>query len=424
MSPVYTSLALLITITAAFSYINCKYIHLPSTIGIMIMSLVCSMVLIALGNLFPELAEQARVIMQNVRFGDLIMQSLLSFLLFAGAIQLDVRKLHRHRSVVILLATIGVIISAAVIGAGIFFLFQVFNIHVPLIYCLMFGALISPTDPIAVLGILGELGVPESLEIKIAGESMFNDGVGVVLFLILLQLDQNGVETMKAGQIAWIFLREAAGGWLWGLALGYGGVIVLKSINNYKVETLITLAIVMGGYLVSELLDVSGALSMVVAGIIIGNKGMAISMSKTTRDYVSKFWELIDEIMNAFLFLLIGFEMLVLVLDWQLVGAALLCLPVVFLARWVSVIIPMYILTNKTTREKGAIAVLTWGGLRGAVSVALALSLPEGPGREKMVTITYVVVLFSIIVQGLSIGPLARRWMQPVTIDPSLPSGN
>jgi NhaP-type Na+/H+ and K+/H+ antiporters len=278
-----------------------------------------------------------------------------------------------------------------------------------LIYCLMFGALISPTDPIAVLGILKHAKIPSSLETKITGESLFNDGIGVVLFATIYEIASIGPETISTFQVGYLFIKEAGGGILLGFLLGYLGFIALKSIDNYKIEVLITLAIVMGGYLLAGKLQVSGPLSMVIAGIVTGNKSRELGMSDVTRDYIDKFWEMIDELMNAILFLLIGFEMLIIPFNATLLLLGCITIVITLGARFISVAIPIYLLQYKNTFEKNAIPILTWGGLRGGLSVAMALSIPTNMYGETFVGITYIVVLFSIIVQGLTIGKLARR---------------
>jgi CPA1 family monovalent cation:H+ antiporter len=305
-------------------------------------------------------------------------------------------------------STIGVLLSTLVIGVLMYFIFGFFQTNIPFIYCLLFGALISPTDPIAVLGILKEAKIPASLEIKITGESLFNDGVGVVVFATILEIAQLGIDKISFGEIAWTFLKEAGGGILWGVILGYAGFYLLRSIDHYQVEVLITLAMVMGGYLFASYLHISGPLAMVVAGIITGNKGEA-SMSDVTRDYVGKFWELIDEILNAVLFLLIGFEVLILSFHSKIILIGLTAILIVLFARLISVFIPTLFLQFRRSFERNMVPILTWGGLRGGISVALALSLPSNMYRSEFVSITYIVVIFSILVQGLTIGKLAKK---------------
>jgi CPA1 family monovalent cation:H+ antiporter len=405
----YTIVSLLIVFTAAFSYINYQFIKLPATIGVMIISLLCSLLLVIAGSYMPSISKEATAIIESIDFETLLMEVMLSFLLFAGAIHINVGKLKKQAVPIISFATGGVIISTIITGTLTWLLFKAFHEEIGFIYCLLFGALISPTDPIAVMGILKTARIPDALETKISGESLFNDGVGVVVFLSILEIASLGISNLSVLQIAWLFLKEAGGGIIWGLMLGYIAFRLLKSIDNYKVEVLITLAIVMGGYSFANWIHISGPLSMVVAGIMVGNKGKELAMSDVTRDYLGKFWELIDEILNALLFLLIGFEILVITLNMQLIWIGLLTILVVLLARFVSVYIPILFLSFRRTFEPSTISILTWGGLRGGISVALALSIPRNMFREEFVTITYIVVIFSIIVQGLTIGKVARK---------------
>ena len=405
----YGVFTIILILTAAFSYINTRFIKLPATIGVMLISLVCSLLLLGIGRLNPALIERPVAVIRSLDFETLLMRVMLSFLLFAGAIHIDVKKLRREFAPIATYATVGVVLSTGIIGILMSFIFGWFGLPVPLIYCFLFGALISPTDPIAVLGILKDAKIPSSLEIKIAGESLFNDGVGVVIFASLLEIALLGTENLSVGDIAVLFVKEAGGGIIWGLLLGYLVFYLLRSIDQYQVEVLITLAMVMGGYLLASFLHVSGPLAMVVAGIIIGNKGKMEAMSDTTKDYVIKFWELIDEILNALLFLLIGFEMIVLSFHSQTIWIGLISVVVVLAARWLSVFLPTLILSFRRKIERSLIPILTWGGLRGGISVALALSLPRSEIRNTFVSITYIIVVFSILVQGLTIGKLAKR---------------
>lgn len=375
----------------------------------MIISLIFSLLLVISGNLFPAISEKAAAAIESIHFEELLMEILLSFLLFAGAIHINIGKLKKQAVPIITFATAGVIISTIIVGVLMFFIFKLLHLNVDLIYCLLFGALISPTDPIAVMGILKNAKIPEALETKISGESLFNDGVGVVVFLSILEVARLGIENLSAGQIGLLFLKEAGGGLVWGWLLGYVAFYLLRSIDNYKVEVIITLAIVMGGYAFANAIHISGPLAMVVAGIMVGNKGKALAMSDITRDYVGKFWELVDEILNALLFMLIGFEMLVITYNSKLMWIGFAAVAIVLLARIISVSIPIFFLSFRRTFERNTITMLTWGGLRGGISVALALSLPKDMFREEFVTVTYIVVVFSIIVQGLTIGKVARK---------------
>ena len=401
-----------VVLTAAFAYINHRWIKWPPTIGIMVLSLGCSLLLVASGKFYPPLYTTVIKLAASIDFREVLMNLLLSFLLFAGAIHIDADKLKKERWTVIVLSTIGILVSTSLVGGMTWWLFQLFNLPVPFIYCLLFGAIISPTDPIAVLAILKEARIPQSLEIKISGESLFNDGVAIVVFLTLFEAAHAGIATIDFVDIGRLFLQEAIGGLLLGVLLGYAGYFVLRSIDDYKVEVLVMLAIVAGGYSLAEWLHVSGPLAMVVAGIITGNKVKHEALSNTSKDYVFKFWELIDEIFNAILFLLIGLEILVIKINNStlLIGSILIL--VVLFARWVSVFLPISLLRFKVAFEKNAIAILTWGGLRGGLSVALALTLRPEMHRDEFVLITYIIVVFSILVQGLTIGPFARRLLR------------
>jgi monovalent cation:H+ antiporter, CPA1 family len=405
----YTIITIIVSLAAAFAYINHRFLKLPGTIGIMALSLVSSVLLVLVGSSVPDLFRSAISIVRALDFYNLLINIMLSFLLFAGAIHINANRLKAERLPVMALATVGTVFSTFIVGGLIYGLFILFHNPIDLIYCLLFGALISPTDPIAVLGILKKANIPQSLEMKISGESLFNDGVGVVIFLTLLEITQKGIDNISGMDITVLFLKEAGGGILYGGLLGYLGFYLLRSVDNYKVEVMITLAIVMGGYSLANALHISGPLAMVVAGIITGNKGKELGMSELTRDYLGKFWELVDEILNAVLFLLIGFEMLVVNLNGTIMTMGLIAVVIVLFARWISVAVPVLALRRVSSFEKHAIAMLTWGGLRGGISVALALSLPENMYRNEFVSLTYIVVIFSIVVQGLSIGKLAKR---------------
>lgn len=405
----YTIITAIVSIAAIFAYINYKFIKLPATIGIMALSLISSLILVVAGTYMPHLADPLVDMLEDIDFYNLLINMMLSFLLFAGAIHINLAALKRQALPIFTFATLGTILSTFFVGGLVYVIFLLFHTEVDFIYCLLFGALISPTDPIAVLGILKKAKIPHSLEMKITGESLFNDGVGVVIFLTLLKIAETGIGNVTGGEIAIDFMHEAGGGLLYGAILGFVGFLFLRSVDNYQVEVLITLAIVMGGYSLAHYLHVSGPLAMVVAGIITGNQGKELGMSATTRDYLDKFWELVDEILNAILFLLIGFEMLVLDINNNMLGIGVVVIMVVLLARWLAVALPVTILRRFVNFERHAIAMLTWGGLRGGISVALALSLPVNMYRNEFVTLTYIIVIFSIVVQGLSIGKLAKR---------------
>lgn len=405
----YTIITIIVTIAALFAFINHKFIKLPATIGIMALSLISSLTLVVVGKYVPYLFHSVTDMVKDLDFYDLLINMMLSFLLFAGAIHINIAQLKQEGLPVFTLATLGTILSTFIVGGLLYLLFMAFGYDIEIIYCMLFGALISPTDPIAVLGILKKANIPHSLEMKITGESLFNDGVGVVIFLTLLEIAHVGVDNVTGQAIASSFLQEAGGGLLYGTGLGFVGFLFLRAVDNYQVEVLITLAIVMGGYSLAHTLHVSGPLAMVVAGIITGNQGKELGMSAVTRDYIDKFWELVDEILNAILFLLIGFEMLVLEIDNTMLFLGLLTVIIVLLARWLAVALPVGLLKRWVNFERHATTMLTWGGLRGGISVALALSLPVEMYRDQFVSLTYIIVIFSIVVQGLTIGSLAKR---------------
>lgn len=400
--------AIVISLAAIFSYINHRFFGLPNAIGVMLIALIFSLLLLLADQVVDGVSRQALVILDSIDFNQALMQGMLSFLLFAGALHVNLEDLAKQKWVIGSLATAGVIISTAIIAGLSWMLFDLLGITISFGYCLLFGALISPTDPIAVLGILKRVGVAKSLETKITGESLFNDGVGVVVFIVLVGIVTGG-EQIDAGRIAALFAQEALGGAMIGLLLGGLAYLMLRRIDNYQVEVLITLALVMGGYALSGALHLSGPIAMVVAGLLIGNHGRRLAMSDKTREHLDTFWELIDEILNAVLFVLIGLEVLVLSFSGQTWLAALCIIPIVLLARFVSVGIPVSLLRIRLKFTPGVLRILTWGGLRGGISVALALSLPLGAERDVLLTVTYAVVVFSIVVQGLTIGKLVNR---------------
>lgn len=406
---IYNIITVIIVLAAIFGYINHRFLKLPGTIGIMLISLLASLIVIGIGYIFPEFFFKTTEALGALDFQTAVMRVMLSFLLFAAAIQVDAKKLKKERITIITFSTIGVLISTIVVGVLLYGVTSLFGLSVNLLYCLLFGALISPTDPIAVLGILKKAKISPSLEARISGESLFNDGVGVVLFITFYEIAQIGLANTSVWNILWLFVREAGGGLLLGWLLGYVGYIVLKSIDNYVVEVMTTLAIVMGGYLLAESLFVSGPLAMVIAGLITGNKSMDAVVSTTSRDYIGKFWEMIDEVMNAILFLLIGFEMLVIPFNMTLLSLGCIAIVIVLFARYVSVRLPMLVLRNKKPFEKNALPILIWGALRGGISVALALAVPKYMYGQMFVSITYIVVLFSIVGQGLTIGKFAKK---------------
>ena len=406
---VYNLITIIIVLTALFGYLNFRFLKLPGTIGIMLISLLGSLVLVGIGFFDPAFFASTIALIKTIDFHAALMKVMLSFLLFAGAIHIKSYKLKKERTPIIVFSTIGVLLSTFIVGGLVYLVSAWFGMSINFIYCLLFGSLISPTDPVAVLGILKQSNIPSTLETKITGESLFNDGVAIVVFITISDIINSGIENVTFLNVGWLFLKEAGGGILFGVLLGYAGFWILRSIDNYVIEVLITLAIVMGGYLLADKLHISGPLAMVVAGIITGNKSRAEGMSDVTRDYLDKFWEMIDEVLNAILFLLMGFEMLIIPFNITLFWLGCASIIIVLLARFISVAIPISLLKYKNTFEKNAIPILTWGGLRGGISVALALSLPTSMFGEVFVSITYIIVLFSIIVQGLTIGKFAKK---------------
>jgi len=404
----FNILAILITLAAVFSYINFRYIGLPVTIGVMVIALSMSLMLNLLGSFGLGLKPQAELLLRNIDFDRTLLHGMLSFLLFAGALHIDINDLIELKWSIGALATVGTLISTFLVGTLTWFVLGWFGIGLSYLYCLLFGALISPTDPIAVLSILKTAGAPKSLELRITGESLFNDGVGIVVFLVILEM-ATGAHEVSAGHIGLLFVQEVIGGVLFGLGIGYLAYQMLKSVDNYQVELLITLALVAGGYALADALHLSGPIAIVVAGLLIGNHGRLFGMSEKTRAHLDVFWELVDEILNAVLFVLIGLEVLVLTFTQQYLLVSLLIIPLVLLARFVAIGIPVTLLRPFRTFSPGAVRIMTWGGLRGGISVALALSLPPGRERDVILAITYAVVVFSIVVQGLTLGRMVKR---------------
>ena len=403
----FNILAILITLSAGFSYINHRFIHLPNTIGLMIMALLVSLGLALLGPFSFGLKAEAQRLLANIDFDETLLHGMLSFLLFAGALHVNLADLAKQKWIIGLLATVGVLGSTIGIGFISRWVFGLLGTEMPLIDCLLFGALISTTDPIAVLGILKKVGVPESLETKITGESLFNDGVAVVIFLVFLEI-ATGTREITAASVLGLFVKEALGGVIFGLIIGWIAYWMLKSIDSYQVEVLITLALVTGGFAMADELHLSGPIAIVVAGLLIGNHGRLLAMSDQVRDHLDNFWELVDEVLNAVLFVLIGLEVLALTFSREYFIAGILLIPLLLITRFISVGGPVLIMRRFRTFSPKVVTILTWGGLRGGISVALALSLPPGKNRELILAITYIIVVFSIIVQGLTIGKLVR----------------
>ena len=410
--------AILLVLAATFSYLNYRLLGLPPAIGLMALTLIASLGLIAAGYFIPGLDQQAETAVKSIDLNEAFLHGMLGFLLFAGALHVDMAMLRKRLGAITMLATVGVITSTILVGLMTYFLLAILNIEIRPIYCFLFGALISPTDPIAVMGLLRQANVPKELEIKIAGESLFNDGVGVVIFLAVLEV-ATGDANFNLVHFGELFIWEALGGAILGIIGGTAVVYLLKSVDNYQVEVMLSLALVAGGYALADHLHMSGPIAMVMAGLMIGNWGRAIAMSETTIKHLDMFWELIDEILNAVLFVVIGLEVLVIDFENNLILAGAIAILMVLLARFIAVAIPITFARRWGNFPTGTIRVLTWGGLRGGISVALALSLPtDDPDREIVIVMTYIVVVFSILVQGLTIGPLARIWIKPEASEP------
>jgi CPA1 family monovalent cation:H+ antiporter len=410
--------AILIAVAAMFGYVNHRVLRLPQTSGTLLVALVSSLAIVAIEQLLPDVRLQRSVqeFLQRIDFDRTLMHGFLCFLLFAGALHVDLEGLVHNRWTIGLLSTIGVLLSTAIVGALTWMMFRLLGIGLDIFVCLTFGALISPTDPIAVMGLLKEVHAPRDLESQIAGESLFNDGVGVVVFLALASVAHLGggapdmAATSRSVELMLFAARQVVGGVGVGLALGYVAYRALKSINDHPLELLITLALVMFLYSVSFWIQVSGPIAVVVAGLLIGNPGRRFAMSDETRVHVDGFWTMIDEILNAVLFLLLGLEILA-VRHWSdVVVPALLAIPICLFARFVSVGLPVQAMRGHGAPERGLIPVLTWSGLRGGISVALVLALPRFDGKDILLASTYAVVVFSILVQGLTMRPLLAHY--------------
>lgn len=404
-------LSTLIVVSAVFSYLNTRLFKLPDSIGVMVLSLIFSLVLIGLNVIRPTYFSLVRQTIAQLDFSRLVFDGMLSFLLFAGAFHTDATLLRIERRSVMLFAFIGVLLSTAFVGTGLFCICQWSAIpQMTFPICLLFGSLISPTDPIAVLGILTKFQLPDNLKITLVGESLFNDGIGVVVFSSIYYWVLNGTDSIGVGEISWLFVREAGGGVLFGLALGYGIFGLFRTINHYQTEVLITVAGVLGGYWLAQQLHISAPLAMVFTGLLVGDRVRQDAMSRLTREYVDKFWELIDSLLNSVLFVLIGVELLIIdfhVTQWTIYFLVVL---IVLLSRYMAVFLPFQLTRRWLGLDNHTPLMLTWGGLRGALSIAMALSVSNTvPQKEFLVTITYAVVLFSVLGQGLTMERLIRR---------------
>jgi len=401
--------SVLIVISALFGYINVRFLKLPTTIGLMVITIVFTLLVLAISLFDTTLLEHEKLLIAQIDFQIVLLDVMLSFLLFAGALHTNFQQLKVQRKPVLIFATFSTLISTFLVGIFTFYLLKLVSLDVDLIYCLLFGALISPTDPIAVLGILKQVGAPKNLETKIVGESLFNDGVGVVVFLTIYQIAKGG-NNITFGHVAEMFLVEIIGGIALGLLLGWVTYRLMKSINDYDVEVIITIAAVMGGTVLAQYFHLSAPLAMVTAGLIVGHDTVReSSMSEITEQYVDKFWELVDILLNTLLFVMIGMEILVLTYNSQFIIAGLLCVPTLLAARYLSLMLPIKLYAKKLDFVPNTNLIMTWGGLRGGISIALALSLTQEMHRDLFLVITYIIVVFSIIGQGLTVGKLIKK---------------
>ena len=405
----YEIATVLIVLSAIFGYINVRFLKLPITIGLMVITILFTLIILALSYFDDTLLLREQKLINSINFETVLLDIMLSFLLFAGALHTNFEQLKIQRWPVLVFATVGVLVSTFLVGTVMFFVLQWMDMEVGFIYCLLFGALISPTDPIAVLGILKQAGAPKKLETKIVGESLFNDGVGVVIFLTIYSIAKGGGE-VSFGHVAEMFAVEVLGGIALGLLLGWITYRLMKSIDDYDVEVIITIAAVMGGSLLAQRLHMSAPLAMVACGLMVGNDTIRNSaMSEITETYVDKFWELIDVLLNTLLFVLIGMEILVLTFEGQYILAGCLAIPIVLLCRYISLWVPIKFFSKKLNFVPNTNLIMTWGGLRGGISIALALSLTSDMHKELFLVITYIIVAFSIIGQGLTVGPLIKK---------------
>ncbi|WP_323757121.1 sodium:proton antiporter [Roseivirga sp.] len=406
---IFSIITILIVLSAVFAFINTKFLKLPFTIGLMLIAICFTLVLTILGSFNHYILDEAKILIESIDFETALLDIMLSFLLFAGALHTKLDALKKHRVPIALFATMGVVVSTFIIGTLMYYVAILIGHEINYIYCLLFGALISPTDPIAVLGILKDANAPKKLEIKIVGESLFNDGVGVVVFLVIYKIAEQGLASVEATEVSFLFFEEVVGGIALGLIGGWLVFQLMRTIDHYETEVIITLALVMGLSALAHLFHVSGPLAVVVAGIFIGNKSPKIAWSTTTQNYVDKFWELLDVLLNAILFVLIGLELLVITINGEYITFGLIAIPVALIARYLALAGPVALFKKKLDFIPKTNLIMTWGGIRGGISIALALSLKPEMERELFLTVTYIIVVFSIIGQGLTIGPLVKR---------------
>ena len=410
--------AIILTCVSIFGYVNHRYLKLPITVGLVLMALISAIIVLGLDYIVPQLGVASTVQnwLDEIDFNRTLMHGMLSFLLFAGALHVNLNDLIESKIHVGTLATLGVMLSAATIGSGFYFLCLLSGFEIDFIICLIFGAIVSPTDPVAVLALLKHLKIRPRLEATIGGESLFNDGVAVVLYTILVTVafgvsTGHGGDVTDAGSVIGLFVREAFGGALLGIVAGFLAFLLMRNMDDYVIEVVTTLALVSGAYTIALHLHISGPIAMVVAGVFIGNTGRRLAMSEETRIHVTQFWHLIDEILNAALFVLIGFQIIMISYQPSVIFISILCIPLAVGARCMAVGIPLQLLSPLVQKEPGDVLILTWAGLRGGISVALALSLPDIEFKPLILTATYTVVVFSILIQGLTIGKIIR-WAQ------------
>ena len=414
------SVSIIFGISALLSLINYKWVKLPYTIGLMVLSMVLIGLLFLIRPFAPNLFQVFCDVVYEANFEHLLFDVLLSFLLFAGALHINIKDLAKERGSVFLFATLGVLISTFLIGIGTYFIANIVGIAIPFIYCLLFGALISPTDPIAVLSILKEAKVSKPLQLKIEGESLFNDGVGVVVFTgLILLTPMMGMEEKSEDLIAEIgllFLEEALGGLVFGVLLGFVGYrLILMVFDEAKLAVLLSLAIVMSGSAIAQMIHVSAPLAMVVCGLIIGNRlDINHEMDSEAKHLLNEVWEVLDEVLNGILFVLIGLALHILEFDTRFLLLGVIAIFVVLLARFISIYSTYSLVKHPEQHSLNTVKIMTWGGLRGGISIALAMSLGEYPFGDGIILMTYVVVLFSIIVQGLSLGKLVKHLQKQV----------
>ena len=406
----YGIISILIVLSALFGYINVKFIKLPLTIGLMLITIIFTIIIVIIGQFDNTLLLSEKALITKIDFRTVLLDIMLSFLLFAGALHTNFDQLKIQRGPVLAFATLGVLISTFLVGILMFFVLQIIGLEIAFIYCLLFGALISPTDPIAVLGILKKANAPKKLETKIVGESLFNDGVGVVVFLTIFSIAKSTSTEVEFSEIINLFGQEVIGGVLLGVILGWVTYRLLKSIDDYEVEVIITIAAVMGGTLIAQKFHLSAPLAMVTAGLIVGNDTVRhTAMSEITETYVDKFWELVDVLLNTILFVLIGMEMLILTFEGSYIIAGLIAIPLILLSRYMSLWLPIKFYNKKLEFVPNTNLIMTWGGLRGGISIALALSLNPDMHKELFLVVTYIVVAFSIIGQGLTVEPIIKK---------------